>query len=1419
MALFLIIVNGEEIFVSKAAMKAKAMENASRRYCRNDRGINSTKRHWRRDKRSQNFWRKMAALCLLAAVLLNGIEKLRAQDQQIKFDRISREQGLGQSSVTCILQDRRGFVWFGTYDGLIKYDGYNFILYKNSPLDSNSISDNGIFSICEDRFGSLWIGTFGCGLNRFDRDKNQFIRYLNDPKNPHSLGHDRVLAIYEDRSGTLWIGTGGGLSRLNRNHPPDSSLKKLNEKSAQFTCFVNDPNDSSSLNANEVRSIHEDRAGTLWVGTTNGLHKFDRATGRFTRFLNDPNNPHSLSDNRVWAIYEDHFGALWIGTPAGLNKLTLSADGGAAFIHFVNDPNNPHSLGANDVRTIFESRPDSGREKATLWIGTWGGGISALMLDRRADAALKKLDQTPAKFTRFLNDPKKPHSLSDNRVLAIYENSAARNTLWVGTSGGGVNKYARHKNRFAHFANDPSAPHSLIHNRVWSIHEDRSGQLWVGTQEGLSRMRWADRSDISNGINRNNDSGQFTHFVKDPKNPYSLSSSSVRVICEDRAGNLWFGTDGGGLNKFDPRTKRFAHFLNDPDNPHSLSHNRIISLHEDRLGMLWIGTYDGGLNRLDRERKRFTRFFHEPSNHRSLGHNRVWSIYEDRAQTLWIGTSGGLNKFDRATEQFTRYVHDANNPHSLSHNAVFSIQEDRAGSLWIGTYGGGLNKFDRDTEQFNHYTVKDGLANDVVYGILEDNDGRLWLSTNQGLSRFDPSTATFRNYDETDGLQRHEFNAGAHFKSKSGEMFFGGVNGFNAFYPQRVKDNPHAPPVAITAFKIFDKPAKLDRAIDVLDALALSYQENFFSFEFAALSHASPLKNQYAYKMDGFDPDWIYCRTRRYASYTNLDPGKYVFRVKGSNDDGLWNETGTAIAITITPPWWRTRWAYAFYALSLIAGIYATDRIQRRRLLQKAKIREAELRAQAAEAQAKALQAENERKKNVELFSEIGKELTASLDFETIFYRLYEHVNRLADATIFGVGIYHAEENLIEYKLAIQNGKRYAPYTRDTNDKNQFPVWCIENRQPVLINDVAQEYRRYIGEYKDAGRLLEDGTRSEAPQSLIYLPLVAQDRVLGVITIQSFQKNAYSNYHLNVLQNLAAYSTIALDNASAYRQLNAALEHLKATQKQLIVQEKLASLGQLTAGIAHEIKNPLNFVNNFAVLSVDLAKELDETLEANQDKKVAEIIAEIKAILASLQLNADKITYHGKRADVIVKSMMEHARGASGQREPTDINQLLDSAVNLVYHGLRAQNASFNVTIEKEYDATVGRLEVVPQDLSRVFLNIVNNACYAAYQKKTANSKEQTANNDFTPTLAVATKKFADKVEIRIRDNGNGIPKEIRDKIFNPFFTTKPSGQGTGLGLSISYDIVVQQHRGEIAVDSEEGKFTEFVIRLPKNEK
>lgn len=441
---------------------------------------------------------------------------------------------------------------------------------------------------------------------------------------------------------------------------------------------------------------------------------------------------------------------------------------------------------------------------------------------------------------------------------------------------------------------------------------------------------------------------------------------------------------------------------------------------------------------------------------------------------------------------------------------------------------------------------------------------------------------------------------------------------------------------------------------------------------------------------------------------------------------------------------------------------------------------------------------------NVKTLSQIGREITSTLNLESIFAAVYQNVNKLLDASSFSIMVLNEKEQLLICKLAIENGERLPEFSFSTTDKNRFAVWCLDNRQPIFINNVDEEYSKYIASRSKpkAGRYVS---------SLMYLPLIVGERIIGVISAQSFNKNAYSEAHLDILTNIANNTAIALDNAFAYESVNLANKELKDAQTQLVQAEKMASLGQLTAGIAHEIKNPLNFINNFSELSIDISKELAEEIQSQEEKLDPKSVDYIKEILTDLEQNARKINEHGRRADSIVKGMLLHSRGKSGEKQKTNLNDLLSEYLNLAYHGYRAQDASFNVKMETNFDKTLEMINVVPQNISRVFLNIFNNGCYSVHEKK----KE--LKDSYDPLLKVSTKNLGDKVEIRIRDNGKGIPQDVMDKVFNPFFTTKPTGKGTGLGLSLSYDIVVQEHKGELKVISEAGEYAEFIITIPNN--
>jgi signal transduction histidine kinase len=437
--------------------------------------------------------------------------------------------------------------------------------------------------------------------------------------------------------------------------------------------------------------------------------------------------------------------------------------------------------------------------------------------------------------------------------------------------------------------------------------------------------------------------------------------------------------------------------------------------------------------------------------------------------------------------------------------------------------------------------------------------------------------------------------------------------------------------------------------------------------------------------------------------------------------------------------------------------------------------------------------------------SKIGRDITSTLDLDTILNTVYENVNQLMDATVFGIGIYKEDEGAIEYRLAIEEGKRYKPYQRKMHDKSQLAVWCIENNREVFINDIEKEHKKYISD-KDMKIIgsLEDGSIPKSPNSLIYLPLQVKDKIVGLISVQSYQGNAYSQYHLDILKTLASYTSAALYNARSYEALQTTLNELKLTQQQLVQSEKMASLGELTAGIAHEIQNPLNFVNNFSDVNKELIEEMDEEIDKQNIQAVKEIAKDIKE-------NEEKINHHGKRADAIVKGMLQHSRKSSGQKEPTDINALADEYLRLSYHGLRAKDKNFNATIETDFNKSIGKINMIPQDIGRVLLNLFNNAFYTCTERSRASTSS--AGQTYEPTVSVTTKKLENRVCITVSDNGNGIPQKIVDKIFQPFFTTKPTGQGTGLGLSLSYDIVKAQG-GEIKVESKEGEGTEFIIQL-----
>jgi ligand-binding sensor domain-containing protein/tRNA A-37 threonylcarbamoyl transferase component Bud32 len=808
-------------------------------------------------------------------LLLVSASMLLAGKQHFRFERISMEQGLPGNSMGDILQCSKGFMWIALYGGLCRYDGIEFKTYSHDPRDKTTVSSNLIWCLTEDRFGMLWIGTSEKGINRFDPGKEVFTRFRHDPGNPGSLSHDMVRAVYEDTSGTIWVGTWNGLDRFDRD-------------TGTFTHFRHDPGDAGSLSNNSVWKICEDARGNLWIGTSNGLNCFNKEMGSFKHYLQVPANLRSSSSNYISSMFPDPDGSLWIGSN---NKGLIRFDPVTHTVtRYYHNPDDPGSLGGNKLWVVFKDSADR------LWVGTDQGGLNLF-------------NPQTGTFTRFRHDPADPGSFSPGAIFSIYEDRSG--VLWIGTELSGIIKFDGKPQKFILYKNIYNEPGSLNHNVVSRLYEDRFGNIWIGTYGG--------------GLNRFTPGSEtFVHFKHEPGNPRSLSSNKISGIAEDNRGSLWVATERSGLNKFHRETRDFTRFAHDPADSSSLSSNRIFFLYKDRDGVLWVGTFNRGLNRLvykkdpdtGRERETFAGFMHDPKNSNSPGSNGVRCMLEDRSGIFWLASRfTGVTRYDRKKGIYTRFLHDPGNPNSVDDFSIVTIYEDTKGRLWFGTRGAGLQRFDRERKIFIHYTKTQGFPDNYINGILEDNAGYLWISTRNKLCRFNPETGDIKTYDSDDGLQSGEFFPWACLKDREGRMYFGGFNGFNVFRPEAVRDNLHIPPIVLTSFKIFEKEVKLFPPIWSRKAIRLPYDRNFFSIRFAALDFTRPGKNRYAYKMEGLNNKWTSTGSRNYVNFTDLDPGTYTFKARGSNNDNVWNLKGVSLVIDIIPPFWMTWWFKVLSAL------------------------------------------------------------------------------------------------------------------------------------------------------------------------------------------------------------------------------------------------------------------------------------------------------------------------------------------------------------------------------------------------------------------------------------------------------------------------------------------------------------------------
>ncbi|MDO5980051.1 hybrid sensor histidine kinase/response regulator transcription factor [Flavivirga spongiicola] len=787
-----------------------------------------------------------------------------SQNQDISFTRLSVKDGLSQNGVMSIFKDSKGYVWLGTRDGLNRYDGYNFKVFRHNPHDFNSLSNNYINTIVEDKDGVLWVGTQN-GLNAFNQKDQTFKCYKNIPTNDKSISDNKILSILISDNGDLWVGTENGLN-----------VKKRHENT--FTTFYNLEEDPNSISGNEVFALFEDSKNNIWVGTRyNGLNKFLGESQKFRRFLNEPSNPMSIRDDQITSIAESEDGKLWIGTKD--NGISI-LDKNDTFTHIVADVGASNTLSHNRIRSLVFD------EDSNVWIATYNG--------------LSHYNTSTGNFTVYKNVTDDSNSISHNSIRSLFLDNSG--LLWAGTYFGGVNIINLTSNEFIHFQHSNTNKNSLSYNVVGPMVEDQNKDIWIGTEGGGLNFFDHSKQTVS----------RITFFNNKP-----IIDKTIKSLLVDGKGNLWIGTFQEGLLVVNLDNNKLEKFTYDIGAQSGLKSNSILSLLEDHIGKIWIGT-DNGLCVYNPKTKEIGNI-QLPKIKSAAKNISITCICEDSNNIVWIGTkTNGLLAFDGDT--IKQYTHTINNDNSISHNYINEIFEDSKNRIWIGTYGAGLDLINPEEETFKHYTLKDGLVNDIIYSIEEDSEKKLWVATPTGISKMNPEENSFKNYTYSNGIPIDELNNNSSLHHSSGLLFFGGFNGFMGFIPDHIKDNPNVPDITLLQLKLFNKTVKpndksglLKTPLDETKSITFSHEQNIFSIDYIALNYFQPGQNQYAYKLEGLESDWNYVGNRTSATYTNLSPGDYTFKVKAANIDGIWNDKVISLNIIKRPPFWKTIWAYLIY--------------------------------------------------------------------------------------------------------------------------------------------------------------------------------------------------------------------------------------------------------------------------------------------------------------------------------------------------------------------------------------------------------------------------------------------------------------------------------------------------------------------------
>lgn len=1153
---------------------------------------------------------KLVSFFCLLVFFFTTTFNISSQKNNLKFTSITTEQGLSHNYITCIYQDSNGYIWIGTHGGLNRYDGYNFKVYEPDS-SKNNISHLSVYTIFEDDSGILWIGTGG-GLNRYDKVKDSFFVYEHIPENPTSISHNNVRAIVEDEKANLYIGTYGG------------GLNYFDVKTESFKNYINNSDDTTSLISNFINTLLISKSGELWIGTERGgVSKFNSKTEKFQHIWYKKNENKEKIKFTVSAIVEDNLNNIWIGTwRRGMDCFEKST---GEIKNYSHQPLSNNSLNSNYIKEILVD------DNNNLWIGTLGGGLNFFDAKKR-------------EFSNYTYIKEEPNSLPHNSIWSMYKDKSG--LIWIGMENGGIGLLNPGKSKVINYTSSSKKENWLNCNEITSVCEDNDSILWLGTNGG-----GLNKFDMKNN--------QFSNFFNNP----GTGGNIINCVYKDKHHRLWISTEDGVFMFKKNRSKVF-HFKNDVKNPYSISYHSIMKIIEDSDGNIWFGTWNSGLLMLPNEELKkdnpevykFTRYKHNEQKQGSISGNVIWAIFEDSRNNLLIGSTMGIDKFNKETNNFTNYFPGNYTKKDGPGISISCIAEDNNGTIWFGVSGRGLAKFSDNFDSYKIYTVKDGLANNEILGILEDNNNNLWLSTNKGISKFNKATEKFRNYDKKDGFQGKQYRRGACFKLEDGSFAYGGVDGLDIFHPDSIRDNLYIAPVVISDIKIFNKSVMDDdinenyqylrESLNNNSDIILSHEEKVFTIEFAALYYSFPEKNLYKYKLEGFDDKWVSTTAaNRLATYTNLNPGKYIFKVKAANSDGVWNEIGTSINLIILPPWWATWWFRSIAGLFIVIFIITIYKLRTRQLKLTQKILEQKIRERTEEL-------------------------------------------RNANATLLK--------------------------SREEISKKNNELEASE-----------EEYKQLNEELKVTNEMLNN-------------------------------KN--------------------LELEKAFKKINQTLLQLKETQSQLVQSEKMASLGILTAGIAHEINNPLNFIHGgkFAI-----------------EEYITEYLPEHKKVLYPM---IDIIEQGVNRTLKIINSLNHFNRKSVSKNELCNIETIIENCLIMLENLIRHK-----IEIKKSFTTNRYFLYGNESELHQVLFNILTNAIQAIPSKG---------------VITIETKITESTLKIAIKDTGRGISQENIKKITDPFFTTKAPGEGTGLGMSIAYSII-KQHKGKLEYKSKPGEGTEVTLQFP----